>query len=93
MANNKSAQKRIEINKRNCLRNKYYKTSTRTLIKVFFQNLELYKTSQKLEDKEQLQKTLNSIYSMMDKGTKKKIFHKNTAARKKAKLASYLHSI
>ena len=41
MANNKSAQKRIGINKRNRLKNKYYKTSTRTLIKVFFQNLEL----------------------------------------------------
>ena len=90
MANNKSAQKRIGINKRNRLKNKYYKTSTRTLIKVFFQNLELYKTSQKLEDKEKVNETLKSIYSIIDKGTKKHVFHKNTAARKKAKLATYL---
>ena len=90
MANNKSAQKRIGINKRNRLKNKYYKTSTRTLIKVFFQNLELYKTSQKLEDKEKVKETLKSIYSIIDKGTKKHVFHKNTAARKKAKLATYL---
>ena len=90
MANSKSAQKRIEINKRNRLRNKYYKTSVRTLIKLFFNNLELYKISKDSKDKEQLDKILSSIYSLMDKGTKKNIFHKNMAARKKAKLAAYL---
>ena len=90
MANNKSAKKRIEINKRNRLQNKYYKTSVRTLIKLFFINLEIYKESQKADDKQKLQEILSSIYSLMDKGTKKNIFHKNMAARKKAKLAAYL---
>ena len=92
MANNKSAEKRIEIAKRNRLRNRYYKTSVRTLIKLFFKDLEFYKTSQTSENKENLQKILSSIYSMIDKGTKKNVFHKNTAARKKAKLAAYLKS-
>ena len=90
MANNKSAKKRIDINKRNRLRNKYYKTSVRTLIKLFFKNLESYKISQNLEDKNKLQEILSLVYSMMDKGTKKNIFHKNTTARKKSKLAAYL---
>ena len=90
MANNKSAQKRIEINKRNRLRNRFYKSSVRTLIKVFFKDLEAYKISKNLEDKEKLQKKLSSVYSLIDKGTKKNIFHKNAAARKKAKLAAYL---
>ena len=90
MANNKSAQKRIEINKRNRLRNRYYKTSVRTLIKFFFKDLESYKSSQDPEEKEKLKKMLSSVYSLLDKGTKKNIFHKNTAARKKAKLAAYL---
>ena len=90
MANSKSAEKRIEINKRNRVRNKYYKTSVRTLIKVFFKDLELYKASQNSEEKEKLQKILSSVYSLMDKGTKKNIFHKNTAARKKANLSAYL---
>ena len=90
MANNKSAEKRIEINKRNRLQNKYYKTSSRTLIKLFFTTLEDYKISQKPEDKEKLTTILNSVYSILDKGTKKNVFHKNTAARKKARLASYL---
>ena len=90
MANSKSAKKRIEINKRNRLRNKYYKTSVRTLTKLFFINLDLYKVSQTAEDKEKLKEILSSVYSLMDKGTKKNIFHKNTSARKKAKLAAYL---
>jgi small subunit ribosomal protein S20 len=90
MANTKSAEKRIEINKRNRLRNRFYKSSVRTLIKVFFKDLELYKISKNPEDREKLQKVLNSVYSLIDKGTKKNVFHKNAAARKKAKLAAYL---
>ena len=92
MANNKSARKRIKINERNRLRNRFYKSSVRTLIKKFFKELEFYKVSQKPEEKENLQKTLNSIYSLIDKATKKNIFHKNNAARKKARLASYIKS-
>jgi small subunit ribosomal protein S20 len=93
MANTKSAEKRIQINKRNRLRNKYYKTSVRTLIKIFFMNLESYKVSQIAEDKENLKKTLGSVYSLLDKGTKKNIFHKNAVARKKSKLAAYLKNV
>ena len=89
MANSKSSEKRVEINERNRLRNRFYKSSVRTLIKVFFKNLEIYKTSKTPEDKEKLQKILGSVYSLIDKGTKKNIFHRNAAARKKAKLASY----
>lgn len=90
MANNKSAEKRIEITKRNRLRNRYYQSSVRTLIKMFFRNLEAYKISKDPEEKKKLQTVLSSIYSLMDKGTKKNVFHKNTTAKKKAKLAAYL---
>jgi small subunit ribosomal protein S20 len=90
MANSKSAKKRIEVNERNRLRNRYYKSSVRTLIKAFFKDLEVYKNLQDPKDKEKLKKTLSSVYSLIDKGTKKNIFHKNAAARKKAKLANYL---
>jgi small subunit ribosomal protein S20 len=90
MANNKSAEKRIQTNQRNRLQNRYYKSSVRTLIKLFFKDLEVYKTSKNLEEKEKLNKTLSSIHSFLDKGTKKNIFHKNAVARKKAKLAAYL---
>lgn len=90
MANSKSAEKRIEVNKRNRLRNRFYKSSVRTLIKVFFKDLEIYKTSQNIEDKEKAKKILSSVYSLIDKGTKKNVFHKNAASRKKAKLAAHL---
>lgn len=90
MANNKSAEKRIETNKRNRLRNRFYKSSVRTLIKVFLKDLENYKISKTLENKKKLQKILSSVYSLIDKGTKKNVFHKNAAARKKSKLAAYL---
>jgi small subunit ribosomal protein S20 len=92
MANSKSAEKRIKINERNRLQNRFYKSSVRTLVKTFFKDLEIYKTSQNLEDKEKVQKVLSSVYSLIDKGTKKNVFHKNAAARKKAKLAAYLKS-
>ena len=93
MANNKSAKKRIRINKRNKIQNRYYTTSVRNLIRNFFKTLELYKVSQAVMDKEKLKTLLNAINSMLDKGTKKKVFHKNMAARQKSKLAAYLKSI
>ena len=93
MANTKSAKKRIDINKRNQLQNKYYKSSLRTFTKMFFKNLEMYRSSKNVEDRNKLNEILNLIYSMLDKGTKKNIFHKNFAARKKSKLAAYLKNV
>ena len=93
MANNKSAEKRILIAERNRLRNRFYKSSVRTLTKGFLKNLEDYKNSKSSQTKEKLHKILSSIYSLIDKGTKNNVFHKNTAARKKSKLAAHLKSV
>ena len=90
MANNKSAKKRILIAKRNRLQNRFYKTSVRTLTKMFMKSVEIYKASKTTEDREKAQKILNSIYSLIDKGSKKNVFHRNSAARKKSKLALQL---
>ena len=92
MANNKSAKKRILISKRNNLQNRFYKSSVRTLTKRFLKDLEIYKNSQSTTDKEKLQSVLSSIYSLIDKGSKKNVYHKNTAARKKSKLSALLKS-
>jgi small subunit ribosomal protein S20 len=89
MTNSKSAAKRVEVNERNRLRNRFYKSSVRTLIKAFFKDLEVYKISKNPEDREKLKRILSSVESLIDKGTKKNIFHKNAAARKKAKLTTY----
>ena len=90
MANNKSAKKRIKLNKRNNLQNKYYKTSFRNLTKRFLQKLEMYKQSQTIEDKQELKTILNSIYSILDKGTKRNVFSKNMAGRHKSRLCFHL---
>jgi len=90
MANNKSAIKRIRINQRNRLQNRFYKSSIKTLIKTFLKHLEAYKISGDPEDKFQAQILLSTIYSLTDKACKKNVIHKSTAARKKSKLASKL---
>jgi len=87
MANNKSALKRIQINERNRLQNRFYKSSSRTLIKKFLIQLENYKISKNPADKVQAQILLSLVYSLIDKACKKNIIHKNTAARKKSQLA------
>jgi len=93
MANSKSEKKRILINERNRLQNRFYKTSVRTLTKIFLKNLEIYKNSPTPENKEKLQNILNSTYSLIDKGYKKNVFHKNTAARKKSKITLQFKSV
>lgn len=92
MANNKSAKKRIKINKRNRLQNRYYKTSVRTLTKLFFKNLEIAKIEKTTQSRNELQVILSSVFSFLDKGTKKNVFHRNTVAKKKAKLTSYIRT-
>jgi len=74
MANNKSAKKRIVINRRNRIQNRFYKTSVRTLTKMFSESLETYQTNQTDENKQKVQTILNSVYSLIDKGTKKESF-------------------
>ena len=93
MANIKSAEKRIQTTERNRLQNRFYKSSVRTLTKTFLKDLEIYKNSQDPKIKEKLIKGLSSVYSLIDKGTKRNVFHKNTAARKKSQLAAYLKSV
>jgi small subunit ribosomal protein S20 len=95
MANNKSALKRIKITKRNKLQNKLYKTSIKTLTKKFLIKVKSLKKRdiEGVKDTTEIQlilKILNLIYSRIDKACKKKIFHKNTAARKKSKLSFYI---
>jgi len=90
MANNKSAKKRILLAKRNNLQNRFYKSSIKTLTKKFLKDLEIYEVSKEKIDKEKLHVDLSSLYSLIDKSSKKNVYHKNTAARKKSKLAALM---
>ena len=93
MANSRSALKRILINNRNRLENRFYKSSVKTTTKLFLKQVKNYQTSKENDDKLKAQKTLNLVYSLIDKGCKKNVFHKNTGARKKSKLALQLKTV
>lgn len=93
MANNKSSKKRIQINKRNNLQNKFYKTSIKNLKKRLIESVKAYKYSGDIKDKEKVQQLLNSSYSLIDKAKKTKVLHPNKANRNKARLANQLKAI
>ena len=93
MANNKSALKRIRTTERNRLQNRFYKGNVKKLTKLFYERLEFYKTSQNSQDKKKVNEIVIALYSFIDKGQKKNVFHPNTASRKKATLILELKKI
>ena len=86
MANSLSAEKRIEINERNRLRNKAYKSSIRTIYKKCL--IAINNTDENNMDS--VNSLLSLSYSKLDKAVQKKMMHKNAAASKKATLAKAL---
>ena len=80
MANIKSAKKRVLIAEVNRQRNVAFKTSIKTALKKALALAEG-------EDKDALNTALSKVYQLCDKAVSKGIFHKNTAARKKSRLA------
>lgn len=76
MANHKSSKKRIRQDAKIRVRNRYYKKSARTAIKQL----------REMENKEEAQKFLPRVISMIDKLAKKNTWHKNKASNLKSKL-------
>lgn len=83
MANSASAEKRIEVNKRNQLRNKAYKSTIRTIYKKCL--IAINSTDENNMDS--VNSLISLSYSKLDKAVQKKMMHKNAAASKKATLA------
>lgn len=90
MANIKSAKKKVRVGRRNAKLNKSYKSSIKTLLKKYRQNLKNFVTKRDEETYELLQSLVSSLYSRIDKAAKKKVFHKNKAARQKSRIISGL---
>lgn len=86
MPNIKSAKKRVKVIAKKTLRNTRIKSQVKTAIK----KLEASITAGNKEDAKVL---LTSTVSTIDKATSKGIFHKNTASRKKARLAKLVNSL
>ena len=92
MANIKSSIKRIQIAERNRLRNKSYKTAVKTLMKKYFDAVQTYEAEPTLEQMGVVQERMSTAYSKIDKAVKRGVLHRNTGARKKARLARALKS-
>ena len=80
MANIKSAKKRINVIAKKTLRNKMVKSGTKTAIKKAVAALES-------GDKNSAPASFRNAVSAIDKAATKGVLHKNTAARKKSRLA------
>ncbi|MEM9155631.1 MAG: 30S ribosomal protein S20 [Cyanobacteria bacterium J06642_2] len=86
----KSAIKRVAIAERNRLRNKAAKSTIRTLMKKFFIQAEAYAAGAEDVNLEQVQASMSAAFSKIDKAAGKGVMHRNTAARRKARLARTL---
>lgn len=87
MANIKSAKKRIQIAERNRLHNRSYKSAVKTLIKSYLEAVDTYKANPTPEALEAVNAKQSLAYSKIDRAVKRGVLHRNTGARRKAKLA------
>lgn len=76
-------RKIINQNKRNRLINRKYISTIKTLYKCYRNLVQEENSEEKTEKKLGLQ---SRLFSIIDKAVKKKVIHKNTAARKKRRL-------
>jgi small subunit ribosomal protein S20 len=90
VANIKSAIKRVQIAERNRLRNKSYKSAVKTLMKRYFAAVDRYAADPTPELMAEVQQSMASAYSKIDKAVKRGVLHINNGARKKSRLARAL---
>jgi small subunit ribosomal protein S20 len=86
-------KKQIKQNLRNRLINRHYKSTIKNLIKNLKKEIKVSVKENDLvsPEKKALHETRkNKVFSMIDKATKKKVIHKNKAARKKSRITKFL---
>lgn len=88
MANSASAIKRIELNERNRLRNKTYKSMLKTYYKKCIVAIET--TNHSDLETNNLRQLIAITQSKIDKAVQKGIIHSNNGSAKKAKLTKRL---
>ena len=86
MANIKSAKKRIKVIAKKTLRNKMVKSGAKTAVKKAVAAAES-------GNKEIAAVNFRSAVSAIDKAVTKGVYHRNTAARKKSRLAKMLNKV
>ena len=85
LANTSSAKKRIKVIAKKQLRNKSIRSYTKTTVKKL-------STAIESGDKAKVEEAHKLAVRAIDKAASKGIFHKNTASRKKSKLAKLVNS-
>lgn len=83
MPNIKSAIKRVKVNEKKNANNRAVKSQINTAVRKF-------KAAVESKDSELATKLYNEVASIVDSAASKKVIHKNTASRKKARLAAML---
>ena len=86
MANSKSAKKRVLIAERNRERNQAVKSRVKTMVKKVLAAVEV-------KEVEAANAALSVAYKELDKAVTKGIIKKNTASRKKARLAAKVNAL
>lgn len=86
MANIKSAKKRILVINKKTLRNKMVKSAVKTAINKVA-------VAAQAGDKAAAVAALSTATKVIDMATTKGVFHKNTASRKKSRLAKLVNKI
>jgi len=86
LANIKSAKKRIKVIAKKTLANKIVKSQAKTAIKQVVVAANAGKT-------DEAKAALTNAVSKIDKASKKGIYHKNNAARKKSRLTKMVNAI
>ena len=84
MANIKSAKKRILVSAKRQARNRHVKSSTKTAIKKLT-------AAVGAGQKDEVQTLFSQAVSAIDTACSKGVYHKNTAARKKSRLAKLVN--
>lgn len=86
MANHKSALKRIRTSEKRRVRNKQYRSQTRTQIKKARVSMEHGTVEEAIAETQ-------AAISRLDKAADKGIIHKNNAARRKSRLMKRLNAL
>ena len=86
MPNKRSAAKRVRQSEKRRLMNKARKTAFKNAIKKLFKAIEEGK------DREEVLKLYKNVQALIDKAEQKGAIHRNTAARKKSRIAAKVNS-
>ena len=89
-------RKTVTQNNRNRIVNRRYRSTLKSLLKLFLAKVKKLKTADEVTNenvKLEIQTVMNSLCSIIDKSVKKGVLHKNNAARKKSVINSISNTL